>query len=205
MLIINEKMVSSYSVSSQNIILNGYFQNRSYFVKWYESICRMIRLEQQREKIKSEYDYNFENSVSMHFRLGDYLSLPEHYIILPYEYYKNSLDMIYKRDNSIEIIYYFCEESDIDAVMEIIDKLICNSNIKFIRISPEIEDWKQLLLMSCCKHNIIANSTFSWWGAYFNSNPDKIVCSPSQWYGPKINNNIKDLIPEEWILHHCAL
>ena len=63
-----------------------------------------------------------------------------------------------------------------------------------------IQDWEQLLLMSLCNHNIIANSTFSWWGAYFNTNPGKIVCYPSVWFGSKcINNSTRDLFPENWI------
>jgi len=54
--------------------------------------------------------------------------------------------------------------------------------------------------MSCCDHNIIANSTFSWWGAYFNNNKEKIVCYPDKWFGPKnANLNTKDLFPENWI------
>jgi hypothetical protein len=57
-----------------------------------------------------------------------------------------------------------------------------------------------MLIMSCCKDNIIANSTFSWWGAYLNNHKDKIVCYPSQWYGPKKNVSTKDLFPEEWIV-----
>jgi hypothetical protein len=62
-----------------------------------------------------------------------------------------------------------------------------------------LADWEQLLLMSCCHHNIIANSTFSWWAAYFNSWKDKIVCYPSVWFGNIANHDTKDLCPEEWI------
>ena len=56
-----------------------------------------------------------------------------------------------------------------------------------------------MLLMSLCDHNIIANSSFSWWAAYFNVNPEKIVCYSSQWFGPKCNNSTRDLFPENWI------
>ena len=62
-----------------------------------------------------------------------------------------------------------------------------------------IPDWQQMLLMSICNDNIIANSTFSWWGSYFNENPDKIVCYPGVWFGPKLTqNNTVDLFPEDW-------
>jgi len=53
--------------------------------------------------------------------------------------------------------------------------------------------------MSCCQHNIIANSSFSWWAAYFNTNPNKIICYPEKWFGPQLSqHNTKDLFPPSW-------
>jgi hypothetical protein len=72
---------------------------------------------------------------------------------------------------------------------------------QFIHV-PELElmkDYEEMIFMSCCHHHIIANSSFSWWGAYFNSSPDKIVCYPKTWFGPALPLNTKDLCPSEWI------
>ena len=94
---------------------------------------------------------------------------------------------------------YFCEDADLPQVIDIIKQLKeVYPLVEFIRAPSDLEDWQQLLMMSCCQHNIIANSTFSWWGAYFNSNPEKIVCSPAEWFGPKIDIKMEDLLPEEW-------
>jgi hypothetical protein len=56
-----------------------------------------------------------------------------------------------------------------------------------------------MLLMSVCDHNIIANSTFSWWGAYLNQNPSKIVCYPGTWFGPALKHDTRDLFPTDWV------
>jgi hypothetical protein len=94
---------------------------------------------------------------------------------------------------------YFCEDVDISDVNEVISYLSkIFTKLEFIRGENNLEDWEQMLLMSCCHHNIIANSSFSWWSAYFNSWEDKIVCYPSVWFGPSVQKNTKDLCPPNW-------
>jgi hypothetical protein len=100
-------------------------------------------------------------------------------------------------------VIYFCEDVDIQIVEETIHKLKQKFSYNFIRGDNTLQDWEQMLYMSLCSHNIIANSTFSWWGAYFN-NKDKIVCYPSIWFGPELTqHNTKDLYPDGWIKIQC--
>jgi len=189
-------------VENNDTILYGYFQSYKYFDNEFDSICRLIALDKQKEQLVIDYPNDYSNIVSMHFRLGDYKSLPDFHPVLPYEYYRNALKFMLnatKRDDWT--VVYFCEKDDNEEVFKIINGLqIEFTEIKFIKQDDGLEDWKQMLMMSVCTHNIIANSTFSWWGAYFNATPLKIVCYPELWFGPAIKekNNTKDLFPEEW-------
>jgi hypothetical protein len=76
--------------------------------------------------------------------------------------------------------------------------LYFDNTFTFEQADNNLDDWEQMILMSLCQHNIIANSTFSWWGAYFNNNPNKIVCYPETWFGKKARHNIKDLFLSDW-------
>ena len=97
-------------------------------------------------------------------------------------------------------VNYFCEKEDNTFVLDIIKRLEVKYNIvKFVKVDDDIEDWQQLLLMSCCHDNIIANSSFSWWGAYFNNTENKTVCYPYLWFGPANNSNVTDLFPNTWV------
>jgi hypothetical protein len=120
---------------------------------------------------------------------------------MPYEYYRNALQYIidHQSDKTFTVLY-FCQEQDNDIVFNMIERLReLYPSIEFTKVDDTIPDWKQMLLMSCCSHNIIANSTFSWWGGYFNQNSDKMVCYPDKWFGPKINHDTRDLFPGDWI------
>ena len=165
-------------------------------------IIRIIGLEKQKEfllqKLKFDNEY-LKNCISMHFRLGDYKHLQQYHPLLPYKYYRKALRFIQNTTNESYTILYFCEDIDIDDVLETIHKLTDEfPKYTFVRGVNTLEDWEQMLLMSCCHHNIIANSSFSWWGAYFNSWSDKIVCYPSIWFGVAANHDTKDLCPPEW-------
>jgi len=196
--------------TDESLMLLGYFQSYKYFIEEQHVIFKMIQLREQQQNIKEEFlnelftDYENTIFISLHFRLGDYITLPNYYPILPIEYYRKSIDYLLSflpSHKKIKVLY-FCEKPDNVIVLPKIKELQINfrdENLQFIKVSDEIVDWKQVLIMSICHHNIIANSTFSWWGAYFNNYENKKVCFPSIWFGTALSNNkIDDLCPNSW-------
>ena len=190
---------------SNNVYLNGYFQSHKYFQEYSKEILEKIGFQNKLNKMKTIFYTFIDNlnpTISIHFRIGDYINLPKHYHILKYEYYFKALThLIYQLNNVHLNVLYFCQEEDVEKVNIIINQLKENlSNISFIQCPFHFKDWEQLLFMSCCNHNIIANSTFSWWGAYLNQNKNKIVCYPSLWFEEKNQHlDTKDLFLENWI------
>ena len=185
-----------------NVMFNGYFQSYKYFQEVQDKIFDLIGIYGIQLDILNEYPELFseKNTISMHFRLGDYKTKQDCHPILPYEYYEKSLETIPTEELSKYNVLYFCEEEDNEYVNGIIDRLKLKFQVKeFIKVDDKIDDWKQLVIMSCCKINIIANSSFSWWGAYFNINDGKIVFYPSVWFGPSIQNDVSDMYPDSWI------
>jgi hypothetical protein len=186
---------------AKDICLYGYFQSYKYFIKNFNFICNVIDIKAAKELVfkKSGYSLDFfENVTSMHFRLGDYKKLQHVYPLMTAEYYKNALLFIksVKTDLSADTILYFCEENDLEEVNEIICELkTVFLDTNFIIATNKFSDWEQMLLMSCCKNNIIANSTFSWWGAFFNTNDNRIICYPEKWI---YNHNTGDLFLPDW-------
>ena len=196
------------NIEYQNVSLYGYFQSYKYFDSHYDTLYKIIRLDNQKNKIKQKYlhAYDCDQLISMHFRLGDYKMLPDYHPIMTYKYYFNCIQHIISTTNSQELhILYFCEKDDNTVVHKTIKMLsVAFPVCKFIKAVDTITDWEQLLMMSCCHHNIIANSTFSWWGAYFNRFNDKIVCYPSVWFGPKNPVSTADLFPTLWNKINCS-
>ena len=203
--------------TDQSFLLFGYFQSYKYFSNEENQIFQMIQLEQQQKQIREEFPDYFLNThldcnvegdptilISMHFRLGDYLQLQDCHPVLPFEYYQKSLNYLlsFIPSNSKIKVLYFCEKQDNDIVSIQIDRMkqiYIQDKIEFIKVEDTILDWKQMLLMSLCNHNIIANSSFSWWGAYLNRRMDSLVCYPSIWFGPNYRDkNVCDLHPTHW-------
>jgi hypothetical protein len=189
-------------IFGKNIILFGYYQSYKYFESKYDAICNMIRLQEKKSQVLEKYkhfNYDFNDSVSMHFRIGDYIDIQDKYPILEKSYYSNALSTILNKNFDIKRLFFFTEFKDIIEVNTIIIELKKEfPNLGFIYVSQIEEDWEEMLLMSLCSHNIIANSTFSWWGAYFNDNAYKIVCYPDVWFGPSLQHSTKDLFPPSW-------
>jgi hypothetical protein len=188
---------------NEDICFNGYFQSYKYFDRRKEDIFRLIQVAPQQKKLLEKCNLSsMENTISMHFRLGDYIELSHTHPIIEKEYYRNALVKILSKNSPYKFkVFFACEDNDIDDVSNTINALKeYFPSLEFIRISPELSDWEQMLFMSLCHHNIIANSSFSYFSAYFNSHKDKIVCYPSKWFNgdAQINNDTSDMFPEDW-------
>ena len=215
----DELVAIQVNLEKKPTCLHGYFQSYKYFEKHYETIIQIIGLRVKQQVVwekttvfgkKKEGENEKEGvwgnvvlpipNVSLHFRLGDYKEKQDYHPIMSIKYYMAALTNIIDKVGSDTFrVIYFGEKDDehiIKICIQILEKKF--PNLEFVKADLE-EDWEQLLMMSLCTHNVIANSSFSWWGAYFNSNPDKIVCYPSIWFGPAAHNNTKDLCPPNWI------
>lgn len=187
----------------ENICLFGYFQSYKYFISHTDLIIRLLKIEDLKQVLreKMEKDYDWNNTASIHFRIGDYKLITDAYPLLKYEYYEKSIDfLLNKKKVAIKKVLYFYEKQDEEDVELIVNCLKKNFvGLDFQKVPDYFDDWEQLLLMSCCNFNIIANSTFSWWGAFLNNNKNKIVCYPQQWFGPKKSNlDTNDLFLPSW-------
>lgn len=195
--------------SNINVKLSGYFQSYKYFDHNRETILKLLTMNEMKREIKNKtMQTTYENTVSMHFRVGDYKDIPQHHPLMSIEYYANALHSLIKDTNKDDWnILYYCEDGDIEYVNDKIRQLQSIQELKelsFVKIDSQLDDWEQMLTMALCKHNVIANSTFSWWGAYFNENKDKQVYYPSVWFGPaQGEKNMKDLFPDGWMRVMC--
>jgi hypothetical protein len=195
--------ISISSIMNKNVCLYGYYQSYKYFNECFLSICKMIRLEEMKQALlhKLPYDKHFlNNAITLHFRLGDYKKAQHFHPLMNDKYYEDSLHYIEERTITEKNVFYFCEEEDIEQVSQTIDILKSKfPKYQFIRADNELADWEQMLFMSCCRYNVIANSSFSWWGAYFNNDPKQMVIYPSIWFVETAGINVNDLFPSEWI------
>lgn len=195
-------------LKEEEYILKGFFQSYKYFQHNFDKIKNIMNFNEQKNIVLKEYGYDkTKKTIALHLRLGDYIGLQEYHYIQRPEYYicalkKMELELNNINENIFDYnIMFFCQKCDnlyADKYIKIIQG-IYNNKLNFVKISNDIDDWKQLIIMSSCDHFIISNSTFSWFGCYFSENDNKIVCYPEKWFGPKNNNNnINDLCQSNW-------
>lgn len=175
----------------------GHWNSEKYF-KNNESIIREdFKLKNpfgEKAEIISKKIESATNSTGIHIRRGDYVSIKkiaDVHGLIPILYYENAMEKIAQKFPDAE---FFIFSDDIKWAEENFPK---KYPVTFVS-NPSILDYEELLLMSQCKHNIIANSTFSWWAAWLNINSNKTVIAPKKWFNdPSIDTT--DLIPETWI------
>lgn len=179
----------------RNKYFEGYWQSEKYFLPYRNEIIKLFEFPMIADtKNKRLYEIiTCTNSISLHIRRGDYLDPANRIIhgdICTLDYYKRAMEMIEK---AVENPFYFVFSDDIEWAK----KNILKNNCEYIDYNNGDNSYIDMQLMSLCKHNIIANSSFSWWAAYLNMNCDKIIIAPSKWFNNDLNTN--DILPSQWL------
>tara|TARA_R110000787_G_scaffold184181_4_gene296050 strand:+ start:727 stop:1608 length:882 start_codon:yes stop_codon:yes gene_type:complete len=183
------------------IYLEGYFQSYKYFLGeegYVENIFSFPKGEIEGKNIKFLSDIENNNSTGVHIRRGDYLNdkeTQEFHGNCGKEYYSKAIDFFEKQNEDVTFVFF---SDDIEWVKNEFNYL--DSKKIFIVGNTGENNWIDLFLMSSCSHQIIANSSFSWWSAWLNKNKNKKVIAPKNWFAnEKANKDANDLIPSSWI------
>ncbi|KQT15504.1 hypothetical protein ASG31_14675 [Chryseobacterium sp. Leaf404] len=183
--------------AAQNIYFDGYFQSEKYFASIRNQLLTEFtfpELDGANIRILDQIN-SVQNSVSIHIRRGDYLK-PE---VLKYHgslgenYYKAGLELLKAKFPNL---YYFVFSDDISFAKTLFKDL---ENTYFVNINSGKDSWKDMFLMAQCRHHIIANSSFSWWGAWL-SQKQGINIAPENWFNKEVANfDINNIVPSDWI------
>lgn len=163
----------------------GYWQNKNYFCSITDKLLQELK---PKKVIKSPYMTTIEESesVSVHFRRGDYLSIPDMQGICDEKYYERAIEYL-RRNVSNPLFVLFSDDLEWLRSKKIVDSVVC----------PSQNAVESLFMMSLCKHNIVCNSSFSWWGAFLNRNTKKIVVSPKIWHN--CFTDFSGIISDTWV------
>jgi hypothetical protein len=156
----------------KDCVVEGFFQSEKYFKNSREEILNMFDLKQERDL------------VSIHVRRGDYLKNPNYHNVLGKEYYDKAMSH-FPKDR------FLIFSDDIEWCRH----AFVGDRFEFYEGKNDLEE---MMVMASCKHNIIANSSFSWWAAWLNQNDEKKVIAPKKWFGPIPNLVTQDIYCESW-------
>jgi hypothetical protein len=180
-------------IKAKNLYLDGYFQDENYFKQIRGQLLADLTfpvVNKNNQAIEQQIR-GAANPVSIHVRRGDFLkpALLVFNGLLPISHYQEAIAIIESRTVNP---HYFIFSDDPEW---------CKSSFKFlgnnatIASGHSVGDWEDMALMRLCRHNIVANSSYSWWGAWLNTNPGKIVIAPQKWFYDMETN----IIPSAWI------
>lgn len=179
------------------IYLDGYWQSEKYFNNVDSDTRREFQIASVPDRKNQEKLALIQSkeSVCVHIRRGDYVKNQETNSVhgtAPLEYYYQALEHIQTMHRNPELFIF---SDDLKWVRQ---NLHTNFPMHFMDHNGPEKDYEDLRLMSTCKHHIIANSTFSWWGAWLGEHPGQIVIAPKKWFRTK-DMDSKDLIPSRWL------
>jgi hypothetical protein len=185
---------------TENVFLRGFWQSEKYFLDYREEILKEFSFKNKfsDENLKIAKKIQEKSSVAIHVRRGDYISNPgasKTFVSLDVQYYQKAIEKL-DIDIPHALLVFFSD--DISWVKKnIINRLLSNYEYIIVDNNKGDESYNDMRLMSLCDHNIIANSSFSWWGAWLNQNPRKQIIAPKKWF--LIDKNTDDLYPNNWI------
>ena len=183
-----------------NVFLRGYWQTEKYFKTAEDIIRKDFAFEKKKneETLALADRMQHTNAVSLHVRRGDYVSSPSansFHGLARLEYYRKAIALI-KEKTADPFFYIFSD----DAAWAEEHLAKDNSDTLVVKHNSGEDSWQDMYLMSMCNHHIIANSSFSWWGAWLNNKENKIVIAPKIWFADeKMNNQTGDLKPAGWV------
>lgn len=182
---------------SGNVLIDGYWQSEKYFSEIREIILAECSVKTEADGLDKKYagEMTACNSISMHIRRADYVTdsgTSQIHGACSLEYYHRAVKFISEK---ISDPVFFIFSDDHQWVK---DNIRLDYPVKYVDHNLADKNFEDLRLMNTCKHNIIANSSFSWWGAWMNTNPEKIVVSPVKWFN-QLDVNTEDIYPQSWV------
>ena len=167
----------------------GYFQTEKYFADYRNDILDLFDPSDsaKQQVLEEEFKLGAGTFCSIHVRRGDYLTFPDFHPVLGMDYYTSAMGLIHEIDPTTKFLVF---SDDIEYC-----KTMFGDKVLYIE---NADPFINLLLMSRCNHNIIANSSLSWWGAWLRTSAGTTV-APAAWFGPRYEHlNTEDLLPKNW-------
>jgi hypothetical protein len=183
-----------------NVFLRGYWQTEKYFSTYEATIRKDFEFvfPKNGTTISIENNMQLQNAVSIHVRRGDYVSSPtanSFHGVAGLDYYQAAMQKIEQLVDKPH--YYLFSDDGVWAKEHLVKN---RKDITLVDHNNGKDSWQDMYLMSKCQHHIIANSSFSWWGAWLNDNKKKVVLAPKLWFAnTEKNEQTQDLIPQSWI------